>query len=205
MGRLNIVQIAASDMQNYSYLLYCPQTLQGAVIDPSMSPQRLLDEADKLGVELRYLLNTHGHNDHIAGNGQILARTEAKLAAHPADVTNAEIALTDGTVIRLGEGTIEVLHTPGHTPGSVIFKSGDMLITGDTLFVGRCGRADFPGSDVEALYNSLQRIKELPPETVIYPGHDYGTTPTSTVQRELTSNHFLNCPDLESFVRLRMA
>jgi glyoxylase-like metal-dependent hydrolase (beta-lactamase superfamily II) len=204
MGRLNIIQIAASDMQNFAYLLYCPETLQGAAIDPSMEPQRLLKTAKKLGIELRYLLNTHGHNDHIAGNDQILAETGAKLGAHPADMADAEIALTEGSVIQLGRGTIEVLHTPGHTPGSVVFKSGNLLITGDTLFVGRCGRADFPGSDVTALYTSLQRLKELPPETIVYPGHDYGATPTSSIQQELSENDYLKCSDLESFIRLRM-
>jgi glyoxylase-like metal-dependent hydrolase (beta-lactamase superfamily II) len=204
MGQLSIIQIEASEMQNYSYLLYCPQTLQGAAIDPSMWPERLLEKADQLGIELVYLLNTHGHNDHVAGNGKILAKSKAKLAAHQTDVPNAQIPLTDQSVIQLGEGTIEVLHTPGHTPGSVVFKSGKILITGDTLFVGRCGRADFPGSDVSALYTSLQKLKKLPPETEVYPGHDYGETPTSTIRHELNSNEFLKCSDLASFIQLRM-
>ncbi len=204
MGILTVVQIPASDMENYSYLVYCPETLQGAGIDPSFFPQRLLDKARELGVELHYLLNTHGHRDHIEGNSTILEQTKARLAAHPLDVPAAEIHLKDGDRISLGQATIEVLHTPGHTPGGLVFNCDGKLITGDTLFVSRCGRADLPGSNVEQLYTSLQRLKTLPITWEVYPGHNYGPTPTSTLQWELDNNEFLKCPDLQSFIRLRM-
>ncbi len=204
MGILSIEQIPASDMENFSYLVYCPETLQGAAIDPSFYPQRLLDKARELGIELRYLLNTHGHRDHIAGNGTILEQTAAQLAAHPLDVPTAEIHLQDGDKITLGHSAIEVLHTPGHTPGGLVFNCDGKLVTGDTLFVSRCGRADLPGSDVEQLYASLQRLKALPSAWEVYPGHNYGPTPTSTLQWELDNNDFLKCPDLQSFIRLRM-
>ena len=204
MSMLQIVQIHASEMDNFSYLIYCPETLQGAAIDPSMRPELLLEKADILGVRLELLLNTHGHQDHIAGNALILERTGAKLAAHPGEVPNPDISLTEESRLELGSGIIEVMHTPGHTPGSVVFKIGDQIITGDTLFVGRCGRADLPGSDVTALYNSLQRLKTLPEKTKVYPGHDYGPTVTSTISWELKNNVFLKCPDLQSFIELRL-
>jgi glyoxylase-like metal-dependent hydrolase (beta-lactamase superfamily II) len=191
-------------MDNFSYLIYCLETLRGAAIDPSMRPELLLKEIDTRGVKLDLLLNTHGHPDHIAGNAVILDHTGAKLAAHPADVPNPDILLSEGLEIMLGKGIIEVMHTPGHTPGSVIFKIGQQIITGDTLFVSRCGRADLPGSDVVALYNSLQRLKNLPEETEIYPGHDYGPTVTSTIGWELKNNDYLKCPDLRSFTKLRL-
>lgn len=205
MGTLKIVQIPASDMQNYSYLLYCPETLKGAAIDPSMKPQELLNRSNALGVEIEFLLNTHGHRDHVAGNDVILEKTKAKLAAHPLDVPHPDIILSEGSIIHLGHGEIAVMHTPGHTPGSLVFKSGNILVTGDTLFVSRCGRADLPGSDVAALYDSLQKLKELPDTTEIYPGHNYGPTPTSTLAWERQHNDYLKCPDLQSFIRLRMA
>ncbi len=201
---LQIIQIHASEMANFSYLLYCPKTLRGAAIDPSMRPELLLEKAFELGVKLELLLNTHGHHDHIAGNGFILEHSGAKLAAQPLDVPNPDILLEEGTKLQLGNGTIEVMHTPGHSPGSLIFEADNQIITGDTLFVSRCGRADLPGSDVTDLYNSLQRLKTLPQETQVYPGHDYGPTVTSTIGWELENNEYLACPDLESFIKLRL-
>lgn len=204
MADLLIVQLDASEMDNFSYLVYCPETLQGAAVDPSMQPEVLLAEARQRGVILSLLLNTHGHQDHIAGNPQILAQGEIKLAADPTDVPNPDIPLAEGSKIPLGNGEIEVLHTPGHTPGSVVFKTGNNIITGDTLFVSRCGRTDLPGSSVEDMYNSLLRLKTLPPETRVYPGHNYGPTPTSTIAWELENNDFIKCPDLSSFIKLRL-
>ncbi|SDZ99761.1 Glyoxylase, beta-lactamase superfamily II [Desulfuromusa kysingii] len=199
-----IIQLHASEMDNFSYLIYCPKTLRGAAVDPSMRPELLLDAIKKHAIQLEFLLNTHGHADHISGNKLILDHTGAKLAAHPADMPTADILLAEGSEIVLGEGTIEVMHTPGHTPGSVVFKTDQQIITGDTLFVSRCGRADLPGSDVVALYQSLQRLKKLPEETRIYPGHNYGPTPTSTIGWELKNNEYLKCPDLQSFTTLRL-
>lgn len=204
MAELLIVQLDASQMDNYSYLVYCPETMQGAAVDPSMRPEVLIAEAEQRGVTLSLLLNTHGHQDHVAGNPHILALKNVKLAANPTDVPNPDIALAEGTKIPIGNGEIEVLHTPGHTPGSVVFKTGNQIITGDTLFVSRCGRADLPGSVVEDLYQSLQRLKKLPPDTRVYPGHNYGPTPTSTIGWELANNDFLKCPDLDSFIKLRI-
>ncbi|SHI96865.1 Glyoxylase, beta-lactamase superfamily II [Malonomonas rubra DSM 5091] len=204
MEELLIVQLDASEMDNFSYLVYCPKTMQGAAVDPSMRPEVLLAEAERLGVHLNLLLNTHGHQDHVAGNPKILAQGNIKLAASPIDVENPDIPLAEGAKIPLGAGEIDVLHTPGHTPGSVVFKIGRNIITGDTLFVSRCGRADLPGSKVDDLYTSLLRLKKLPPETKVYPGHDYGPTPTSTIGWELQNNDFLKCPDLDSFIKLRL-
>ncbi|RLB75705.1 MAG: MBL fold metallo-hydrolase [Deltaproteobacteria bacterium] len=201
---LQIIQIDASEMDNFSYLIYCPETLYAAVVDPSMRPELLLQRAGTLGVTIKLLLNTHGHQDHTAGNGVILKHTDAKLAAHPADLPNPDISLTEGSTLKLGNGEIEVLHTPGHTPGSLVFQIENQIITGDTLFVSRCGRADLPGSDVTALYKSLQRLKYLPGETRIYPGHNYGPTVTSTISWELSNNDYLKCSNLQEFTRLRM-
>lgn len=201
---LEIVQIAVRQADNYSYLVYCPKTRQGVAIDPSTHPEQLLEEATQRGIKLCLLLNTHGHLDHIAGNPLIQKTTGVKLAAHPADLPQADILLAEGSEIKVGNGRISVLHTPGHTPGSIVFRSVDAIITGDTLFVSRCGRADLPGSDVEDLYTSLQRLKQLPASTRVYPGHNYGPTPTSTLDWELENNAFLKCPDLPSFIKLRL-
>lgn len=204
MVDLEIVQLKTSDMENFSYLVYCPQTLEGAIVDPSMRPQLVLDEAARRKVKVRLLLNTHGHQDHIKGNADILAAGAIQLAAHPNAVAGADIALTEGMQLPIGNSFITVMYTPGHSPGSVVFATADAIISGDTLFVSRCGRADLPGSDVEQLYTSLQRLKKLEPTTRVYPGHDYGPMPNSTIAWELEHNEFIKCPDLESFIALRM-
>jgi glyoxylase-like metal-dependent hydrolase (beta-lactamase superfamily II) len=205
MVALEIVQIKTSDMENFSYLVYCPQTLEGAIVDPSMRPQLVLDEASRRQVNVTLLLNTHGHQDHIKGNGDILATGAIRLAAHPDAVPDADIPLAEGMQLPIGNSSITVMHTPGHAPGSVVFATADAIISGDTLFVSRCGRADLPGSDVRQLYTSLQRLKKLAPATRVYPGHDYGPMPSSTIAWELEHNEFIKCPDLESFIDLRMA
>jgi glyoxylase-like metal-dependent hydrolase (beta-lactamase superfamily II) len=204
MVALEIVQLKTSEMENFSYLIYCPQTRDGAVVDPSMRPQLVLDEAARREVKVRLLLNTHGHQDHIKGNDDILAAGDIKLAAHPDAVAGADIQLGEGMQLPIGNSSVTVMYTPGHAPGSLVFATADAIISGDTLFVSRCGRADLPGSDVRQLYISLQRLKKLPPATRVYPGHDYGPRPNSTIAWELEHNDFIKCPDLESFIALRM-
>jgi glyoxylase-like metal-dependent hydrolase (beta-lactamase superfamily II) len=201
---LEIVQIRAGEMANFSYLVYCPRSLRGLAVDPSFAPENLLTAAAERGVAIDILVNTHGHRDHIAGNGRILEATGARLAAHPLDVAAADIPLADGSILNVGEGTVEILHTPGHTPGSIVLHPPGALLTGDTLFVTFVGRADLAGSDPEALYRSLCRLAAFPPDTRIYPGHDYGPRPVSTVAFEREHNPYLQCPDLESFLHLRM-
>ena len=201
---LEIVQIRAGEMANFSYLVYCPSSLRGLGVDPSFAPKDLLAAAAERGVAIDILVNTHGHRDHIAGNSHILETTGARLAAHPLDVPGADIPLQEGSILSVGEGKVEILHTPGHTPGSIVLHPPGALITGDTLFVTFVGRADLAGSDPEALYRSLRRLAAFPPDTEIYPGHDYGPRPVSTVAFEREHNPYLQCPDLESFLHLRM-
>ncbi len=199
-----IVQIPVAGADNFSYLVICPQSGKALGIDPGMSPESLLSVVRSRNLSLQILANTHGHHDHIAGNAEVLKATGAKLAACLLDVSAAEIALSEGSQLQIGEIMINVLHTPGHTPGSLVFNPPGALITGDTLFVTRCGRADFPGSDPAALYHSLSRLAAFPAETQVFPGHDYGPKPQSTIGFERAHNAYMKCPDLESFIKLRM-
>ena len=201
---LEIVQIKAGGGDNFSYLVYEPATKKALGVDPSFSPESLLAAAAEHEVSLELLVNTHGHRDHIAGNEAVLAQTGARLAAHPADVPAADIPLAEGSVLHLGTEEVHILHTPGHTPGCIVLHTPGALITGDTLFVTFVGRADLAGSDPEALYHSLQRLAAFPPQTRVYPGHDYGPRPVSTVAEEKEQNPYLRCPDLQSFLNLRM-
>jgi glyoxylase-like metal-dependent hydrolase (beta-lactamase superfamily II) len=199
-----IIQVPVTGANNFSYLVVCPQTGEALGVDPGMAPEGLLRVVRSRSLNLSVLANTHGHHDHIAGNAEILRATGAKLAANPLDVAKVDIVLGEGSRLQVGTISIEVLHTPGHTPGSLVFNPPGVLITGDTLFVTRCGRADFPGSDPSALYHSLLRLAAFPPETRIFPGHDYGPRPSSTIAFEREHNAYLKCPDLDSFLRLRM-
>lgn len=199
-----IIQIPISGTDNFSYLVICPQSRKALGVDPGVAVESLLSLLDERQLSLEYLANTHGHADHIAGNDAILKATGARLAASPIDVPSAGVALREGSQLQIGSITVNVLHTPGHTPGSLVFNPPGALITGDTLFVTRCGRADFVGSDPAALYHSLLRLAAFPPETRVFPGHDYGPRPQSTIAYEREHNDYMKCPDLESFIKLRM-
>ncbi|NOR50447.1 MAG: MBL fold metallo-hydrolase [Desulfuromonadales bacterium] len=201
---LEIVQIPIAGTDNFSYLVLCPQTGKALGIDPGVSPESLLSVIRSRELSLQVLANTHGHPDHIAGNAEVLRVTGAKLAANLLDVPKADISLNEGSELQIGAITVNVLHTPGHTPGSLVFNPPGALITGDTLFVTRCGRADFSGSDPAALYHSLLRLAAFPPDTQVFPGHNYGPKPQSTIAFEREHNEYMKCPDLESFLKLRM-
>jgi hydroxyacylglutathione hydrolase len=201
---LEIIQLPAGEMKNFAYLLYCPVTGEGLAVDPSFAADALLAEIAWRGVRLKLLVNTHGHRDHVAGNREVLEATGAVLAAHPLAVAQAEMPLEEGARLKVGESLVEILFTPGHTPGDITLHPPGALLTGDTLFVTKVGRADLPGSDPEALYFSLRRLADFPGDTLVYPGHDYGPRPVSTISFERQHNPFLRCPDLESFLRLRM-
>ena len=189
---------------NFAYLVTCPVTAQAMAVDPGRDPEVLLGELRRRSLTLVLLANTHGHADHTAGNAAVLAATGARHAAHPADLPGVDLPLGEGSLLSVGKLKVSVLHTPGHTAGSLVFHVGDALLTGDTLFVSRCGRADLPGSDPAALYHSLGRLGAFPGPTRVYPGHDYGPQPSSTIAWERANNPYLRCPDLDSFIRMRM-
>ena len=189
---------------NFAYLVACPATAQAMAVDPGRDPEVLLGELRRRCLTLVLLANTHGHADHTAGNAVVLAATGARHAAHPADLPGVDLPLGEGSLLSVGKLKVAVLHTPGHTPGSLVFHVGDALLTGDTLFVSRCGRADLPGSDPADLYHSLGRLGALPGPTRVFPGHDYGPQPISTIAWERANNPDLRGPDLDSFMRMRM-
>jgi glyoxylase-like metal-dependent hydrolase (beta-lactamase superfamily II) len=154
-----------------------------------------------------HLLHTHGHPDHTSGGRELRALTGGVLAMHRADAEFfgspheplAETLLEDGQELALGELTVRVIHTPGHTPGSVCYLVGGNLFTGDTLFVGAVGRTDLEGASMDELLASIEhKILPLPDDTVILPGHDYGETPTSTLAWERRENPFITDFILES-------
>jgi glyoxylase-like metal-dependent hydrolase (beta-lactamase superfamily II) len=201
---VEVVQLPVTGSDNFCYLVACSETGQAMGVDPGVAPELMLKAARARGLTLTLLANTHGHADHIAGNARVLEASGAQLAASRIDVPQAAIDLVDGSSLSVGTVEVAVLHTPGHTPGSLVFNPPGALITGDTLFVTRCGRADLAGSDPRALYESLQRLAAFAPETRVFPGHDYGPKPHSTIAFERQHNAYLRCADLDSFIRLRI-
>lgn len=183
------------------YILEDDQTNLAAVIDPGDEPELIQEALEKEGVEVRYLLLTHGHYDHTTAVPALhRVYPQADIYIHQADANGAGSTLfplagevddlklyDEGDVIRLGDHEIQVLHTPGHSPGSVTLKVEDVLFTGDTLFAGSCGRTDLRGGSYEQIMASLKRLGELEGDFHVCPGHDR----TSTLEQERRYNPFL--------------
>ncbi len=187
---------------NFTYLVADGERGDAVVIDPSFGIDSVLRVIDERGVHVRYVLNTHSHADHVAGNEDVRQRTGAKIVAHKLVPFHPDVAVSDGDVLEAGRLKLEVLHTPGHTKDSVLYLFEGHVATGDTLFVGECGRTDLPGGDSSEMYDSLfRRVVRLDDATVVLPGHDYGPTPTSTIGREKAENYVLAPRTREEFVR----
>lgn len=206
-----IQQLIVGSMAVCCYIVACENKKVAAVIDPGGDEGKILAEVKKMGVELAYIIATHGHPDHVCGNRKIQEQTGAKIIMHSADavffgkpeVKNyfSMLGLTpsppvdrqveDGDEITIGDITFKVIHTPGHTPGGMCLYNAPNLFTGDTLFVGGLGRSDFPGGSHQQLLASIRdKLLVLPPETVVWPGHGYGGS-RSTIGEEMRSNPFL--------------
>jgi glyoxylase-like metal-dependent hydrolase (beta-lactamase superfamily II) len=186
-----IKQIATGYMDNFSYIVGCENTRRALVIDPGSDVERIVSEAEKENLEIVTIVNTHGHGDHTAGNAKLKARTGAQIIIHELDgdrYSDADVRLTDEKSLQLGEITFDVINTPGHTPGGICLHAQGNLFTGDTLFVGDSGRTDLPGGDRPTLGKSIRRLMKLPDHTVVWPGHDYGPTPSSTIGWEKRNN-----------------
>ena len=194
------------------YLVYDPETLEGVVIDPGGDAGKILSRVEALGLKIKWILGTHGHADHVAAVGELRDRLSVPFALHrdddeffraeggsffiswgfppnpPADETFEE-----GARFTFGNFELQVIHTPGHSPGSVCFYDGKrLLFTGDTLFVGAVGRGDLPGGDYFQMMRSIkEKLLVLPEDTIVFPGHDYGDRPTSTIGREKRTNPFI--------------
>lgn len=212
-GGLIIEQFELGPMENFVYFLACSEEKKALVVDPAWQVDTIKKKALELGLDIEGALITHHHYDHTNGIEALLNAFDCKvyINKHDAefvDVPKMNLVKTDqGDVIEIGQQKIEVLHTPGHTPGSQSFLCQDHLITGDTLFIDGCGRCDLPGGDPEKMYYTLtQKIMMLPEHTCILPGHDYGQTTESTLSRQKKSNPYLRMAQesLEDFVKLRM-
>ncbi len=206
----NVRSLKLGDMDNLVYLIEEPDTGCAAVLDPAWDVEAILDAAGD--TVITDILISHWHDDHLNGVEELVAATGA-----PVHLLDSEAAFwevdkdyfvrhADGECIALGGVGIQVLHTPGHSPGSACFNVNGKLFTGGTMFIYGCGRCDMPGGDAIALYHSLNRLtKMFPPETLVYPGHDYARKQVSTLGEQIRLNPFLHQPSAEAFAAFRAA
>jgi len=201
-------KMAVGPMESNCYIIGCDKTREAAVIDPGFEGKRIIDRLQQLGLNCKQIILTHGHVDHISALGEVQRATGARVLIHEQDAgmltdpgknlsvfmganvrhKGADRMLKDGDKVKVGNIELEVIHTPGHTPGGICLKTGDALITGDTLFAGSVGRSDFPGGSHSTLINSIKtRLLNFPDDTKVYPGHG----PASTIGAEKRSNPFL--------------
>ncbi|MFO7708938.1 MAG: MBL fold metallo-hydrolase [Desulfobacterales bacterium] len=196
-----IKQIRVGAMDNFCYLVGCPRTHKAVVIDPGAEPERILAQAEAEGLTIEAIVNTHGHGDHTAAGPALKVLTGARIIMHALDAVGplpVDERIPGDQELRVGEIVLEVLHTPGHTPGGICLYGNGQLFTGDTLFVGDSGRTDLPGGHRPTLAASIRRLMRLPEETVVWPGHDYGPTPSSTIGWE--KRHNVNAREYGYFI-----
>ena len=194
---LAIHQLLLGPLQNFVYVLADDVTRRALVVDPGWDTQAILARLAEHDLTLAGLLVTHTHFDHINAVGELVTQADVPVYVHrderePMPVRSSSVKrVVGGDEIPLGDQAVRLLHTPGHTPGSTCFLINDCLLSGDTLFVKACGRSDLPGGDPEQLHHSLGRIAALDERITVYPGHDYGDTPQSTIGAEKRENPFL--------------
>ncbi len=187
---MKLLQISVGQMANFCYIIADEETDEAGVIDPSWDLEKIFDALKRNGWTAKYVINTHSHFDHVLGNEQVAKVTGAKIIQHWASQLEKDLTVSDGDAIEIGGIKLRVVHTPGHSRDSIcLILDGQLVFTGDTLFVGACGRVDLPGSDPREMYRSLlEKVRNFDEKLVVYSGHDYGPTPTSTIGHEKRFN-----------------
>jgi glyoxylase-like metal-dependent hydrolase (beta-lactamase superfamily II) len=221
VSTLYLKQLLVGPMQNFVYLVGDRESHEAIAVDPAWDIDAILNVLAADDMVLTGALIMHFHPDHIGGDlmghhiqgpvellerGQKIKvsihKAEADYVPHVCGLSRSDLSLCEsGDEIAVGAQRVRLLHTPGHTPGSQCFLVGDNLISGDTLFIGGCGRVDLPGSDPAQMYDSLvNKLRALPDDTVLYPGHDYAERPTSTIGQEKQRNPYMRFKRLEDFL-----
>ncbi len=192
-----------------TYIAACPETLNGVIIDPGGEEEKITQFIEDNSIHPLYIVNTHGHRDHVHSNTFFSDLYHIPVCMHIDDraffqkqVENqdnktkktyaVDIDLHHNDQLQIGSFKMKIIHTPGHTPGSICLYIGNCIFTGDTLFVGDAGRTDLPGGNLDTLVLSIKNnLICLPPDTIVYPGHDYGDTPVSTIGQEIKNNIYI--------------
>ncbi len=196
-----LLQIPIGSMKNFTYIIGDEETAEAAVVDPHGEVDRIIRLAAEKKLKIKYVLNTHSHFDHVGGNEELASKTSAKIIAHERAPSRKDLSMKDGDYLKVGKLAVKVLHTPGHTAEAVCYLVEKKLLTGDTLFVGECGRTDLPGGNPAEMWDSLlNKLSKLDDSIEVYPGHDYGDRPHSTIGYEKQHNYTLKQRTREEFI-----
>lgn len=187
---------------NFSYVMADEGTKVAVVVDSSFNADEIIKVIKSNSFTLKFIINTHGHSDHTAGNAQLKSVFGAKIVAYNQSKANFDLPVKDGDTLTVGRITIKIIYAPGHTSDSIcLLVNEEKLLTGDTLFVGECGRTDLPGGSAKSMYDSLlNKISKQSDSIQVYPGHDYGQKPYSTIGEEKKSNYTLQPRSLSDFI-----
>jgi glyoxylase-like metal-dependent hydrolase (beta-lactamase superfamily II) len=190
-------------MSNFTYVVADETSHEAAVIDPSWDLDKVLKTIIDNGLNLKYIINTHTHFDHVLGNEKIASKTKAKIVQHSFSNQPHDLSVDDGQELTLGLSRLHILYTPGHSNDSIcVIVDEESIFTGDTLFVGNCGRVDLPGGNASAMFDSLHnKLANLNDSLIVYPGHNYGETVTSTLGEEKRTNSTLKPRSRDDFMR----
>ncbi len=208
----SVHSVELGPMENFVYLIHDHASNTAAIVDPAWEINDMLSFADSKDIRITDILLTHSHHDHVNGLQQTLEHSDAKVhllkpeAKFWGENLSKPVLHHGADQIQLGDSLINILHTPGHTPGSACYQIGNDLIAGDTLFVFGCGRCDLAGGDPEQMFQTLKKMKtELPAATILHPGHNYAPqSPTSTMEVQCQGNPFLHFDEAADFVEYRM-
>ncbi|TBR26245.1 MAG: MBL fold metallo-hydrolase [Candidatus Nitrosotenuis sp.] len=182
-------QLQVGNMQNFTYVLEDEQTSEAIILDPSWDLDEVKRIIEKNNLKIKYIVNTHHHFDHTLGNESMAKETGAKIIQYSTSTLKHDLSVSDGEKIKFGNSELDVLYTPGHSKDSMCLVGDGKIFSGDTLFVGTCGRVDLPGGDARDLYHSIvDTLRKLDDSLLMYPGHNYGTTPTSTIGEQKRMN-----------------
>ena len=202
-------QIPVGQGANFSYVFGTNEGGEGFVVDPAWDTDLILGVIKRHSLNVTGIVLTHHHGDHTNGAASIKSRTGAKIIAHSKTQAFLQGSVSlDGTIgdgegFPFGSEEVRAIHTPGHTPGGIcLIVGGKWLVTGDSLFIGNCGRTDLPGGDPRALFESLQRLKRLPENLLVLPGHNYGDAPWRLLKDEKQSNPALRAASYEEFKKI---
>jgi len=200
---MKVHQIQVGNMQNFTYVVEDEDTNEGIIIDPSWDLDQIEQIIKRNNLKIKYIINTHHHFDHTLGNEGMIKSTNAKIIQHEKSELKHDIAVKDGDVIEFGNSKLTVLHTPGHSKDSMCLIGDGKLFSGDTLFVGNCGRIDLPGGSAKEQYHSLfDVLYSLNNDLVLYPGHNYGHSLTSTIGQEKITNLVMQKRTEQEFVNM---
>lgn len=200
---MKVHQIEVGSMQNFTYVVEDEETGESIVVDPSWNLNAIEEIITRNDLKIKYIVNTHHHFDHTLGNEAMVKSTGAKIIQHKDSSLSHDISISDSDTIKFGNSELRVIHTPGHSKDSVCLIGDGKIFSGDTLFVGNCGRVDLPGGSAKELFHSLTEIlSNLDDDLIVYPGHDYGSSDTSTIGNEKKTNFVMQKRTEKEFLEI---